>query len=88
MAKKTQTDRYAARGVSAGKEEVHSYIYECGFNYGQFNDFEITTTDHNGLNRITVKMNGDVIIDTLVDEPIGQKGYFGIYNPNIAVKIK
>jgi len=74
--------------VKAGKEEVHSYIYECGFNYGQFNDFEITTTDHNGLNRITVKMNGDVIIDTLVDEPIGQKGYFGIYNPNIAVKIK
>jgi len=26
MAKKTQTDRYAARGVSAGKEEVHAAV--------------------------------------------------------------
>jgi len=74
--------------IKGGNEELHSYVYECGFEYGQFNDVEITTTNHNGLNRITVSLNGAIVIDTLVDEPIGQTGYFGIWNLNVPVLIK
>ncbi len=74
--------------VQGGKETVHYSVYESGFNYDGFNDFEITTTEHHGLNRITVSLNGDVLMDTLVDNPIGSTGYFGILSKNMAVKVK
>ncbi|MBQ4517937.1 MAG: hypothetical protein II997_05065 [Clostridia bacterium] len=74
--------------VKGGKEKVHYSVYESGFNYGEFNDFEIVTQEHHGINRITVKLNGATVMDTLVAEPIGATGYFGILSKNMAVKVK
>jgi len=37
---------------------------------------------------VTVKIENDVILDTLVDEPISKTGYFGILSKHMAVKVK
>ncbi|MBE7009879.1 MAG: hypothetical protein E7418_00125 [Ruminococcaceae bacterium] len=58
------------------------------FNYGEFNPFTITVTEEHDLNRVTVKIENDVILDTLVDEPISKTGYFGILSKHMAVKVK
>ncbi len=56
--------------------------------YGDFNDMEITVKAEGVYNRITIKMADKILIDTLVSEPIGTAGHFGILSKNMAIKIK
>lgn len=74
--------------VQAGKKTKHISVPKAGFRYGEFNNFEIKTTTHDGIDRICVKLNGKILMDTLVDEAIGSRGYFGILSKNIAVRVK
>ena len=74
--------------VESGVATPHIQATDIYFGYGAYNDFDILVTDEHGLNRVIVKLNGTMLIDTLVDKPIGQEGYFGIMTKNMAVKIK
>ncbi len=74
--------------VKAGVATECSSAEDVYFNYGEFNPFTITATKEHNLNRITVKIENDVILDTLVSEPVSDTGYFGILSKHNAVKIK
>jgi len=74
--------------VEAGVVTPHIQALDVGYEYGSFNDFDITVTEEHGLNRVVVKLSGKILIDTLVETEIGQTGYFGILSKNMEVKIK
>jgi len=58
------------------------------FNYGQFNPFEITVSSEGELDRVVVRLEGDLLMDTLVVDPVGQAGYFGVLSKNVTTKVK
>ena len=59
-----------------------------GYTYGRFVPLEISVTTENNMDHILITSNGSIIMNTLVANPIGEKGYFGILTQDIAVKIK
>ena len=74
--------------VRGGVRTLCGEAKSIAFAYGKYNPFEIEITSEGSLDRILVKLEGDVLLDTLVDDPIGQTGYFGILTQNMTVRLK
>ncbi len=74
--------------VLNGVEEEIITARSIVFKYGEYNPFTITITPEGDMDRVVIKSEGATIIDTLVNDPVGQNGYFGIWNKNIAVRVK
>ena len=74
--------------VKSGVKEEIITARSIVFKYGEYNPFEISVVPEGEMDRVIIKSEGATIIDTLVNDPIGQKGYFGIWTQDMAVRIK
>ena len=74
--------------VVGGKSETCATVKDVSFNYDTFNDVEIEVSKAHNYDRITLKLNDEVVLDILEDAPIGPTGFFGVITKNMAVKIK
>ncbi len=74
--------------VKSGVKEEIITARSIVFKYDEYNPFEISVVPEGEMDRVIIKSEGATIIDTLVNDPIGQKGYFGIWTQDMAVRIK
>jgi len=74
--------------VEGGVWSAYLTVEDVGFDYGAFNRFEIEVKNEHKLNRIMIKLDGSVLVNTLIDTPVGEEGYFGILTKDMAVKVK
>jgi len=74
--------------VVGGKSETCATVKDISFNYDAYNDFEIEVAKAHNYDRITLKLNDEVVLDILEDAPIGTNGFFGIMTKNMAVRVK
>ncbi|MBE7011004.1 MAG: right-handed parallel beta-helix repeat-containing protein [Ruminococcaceae bacterium] len=74
--------------VRGGVKTLCNSAQNIRFNYGRFNPFEITVKPEGEVDKVMVRLEGDLIMDALVAEPVGPTGYFGILTPYVTVKVK
>jgi len=74
--------------VVAGVKEKCATVRSIGFEYGAFNNFAVTITPEGDMDRIEIRSGNLLLIDTLITEPIGENGYFGILSQDVDVKVK
>ncbi len=74
--------------VSAGVRSNCATISNLDFEYNEFNHFDIKVSSENTTDSVTVELNGSEVLDVTVQNGIGDKGYFGVFNKHQKLKIK
>lgn len=74
--------------VVSGEKQLCSTVRSIGFVFGTYNPFTINITPEGNMDRIEIYSGNLLLIDTLVKEPIGKSGYFGILTRDMPVKLK
>lgn len=79
-------DVYLQR-VDAGVTTQLACAKKAGFLYGDINAINIAIREEKGADNIKINLNGQTIIHTLVGDPIGTKGHFGVISRNQKVEL-
>lgn len=79
-------DAYLQR-VDAGVTTEICVAKKAGFLYGDKNAIEIDIREDKCADNIKIDLNGQTIIHTLVRNPIGTKGHFGVLSRNQKVEL-
>lgn len=74
--------------VVSGEKYLCSSVRSIGFVFDTYNPFTIRITPEGDMDRIEISSGELMIIDTLVKEPVGRSGYFGILTRDMPVKLK
>ena len=73
--------------VNSGKSTTVATASNVGFNYGDYNTFEIRDTATGTGDTLMIALNGVTKFNTTVSSAIGTEGYFGVYNKAAVVDI-
>jgi len=76
---------YKVHGI---ERELCATTQSIGFQFGDFNPISISVVEEGEMNRVEVRSGNLLLMNTLVANPIGTEGYFGILSQDVPVKLK